>query len=761
MRISTQLLSGSFVALTALGGVAHARMPSGGGTSAQVKTGPHARTAASAHHGAHAGAKKPGVTGEPINTGTGAGGTVIQAILISAESNQAARMAPTKAPLSETQPQSIITHSFIAKATPASGDYTTAIQIAPSVSGISSMGGGIGETNTSTLRGFQDGQFNITYDGIAFGDSNDLTHHASAFFPASTIGAAVVDRGPGSAGDMGEANFGGAVHLFSPIVSDQFHAKQDLTYGTFNTQDYVTQVQTGSIGRLHGTKALFSLEERQSNGALSYSNGAQYNQLVKVLVPISNDALLTLFATWNYARFHMTDVGEAMGVGQTAQQLALYGKNFALNNNPYDEHYYKFNRQNRRSVFTYANLKWKISGGKYIEDHLYWYNYDNNTESPQSVADLVNQNPGPQVSPSSAPISYSQPTDIGGYYKILHYHIAGNIFRFNDDMRYGTLRTGFLVENSSSYRYLVNWDLTANHPDYLNPPQYDEGSTWFQYQLFADFVWRPTEKLTITPGIKLQHERRSISATYEPDGIGAHGTKTYQKPTYFFTANYRLTHFWSVYAQAATALLIPPLKTLAAQGGTAANTQPQKSLTTQVGTVYTHGAVTFDADVYKIHATNVLFNETGSACKCYRNLGTGDYYGVEFEGAYDVGSGLVIFANGSINRALNNPGNGTPSMEFSNAPEATGAFGLLYQRRRWGGSLYEKYVGTQLGSDGATWIGGYGMVNGTVSYRFDSNYQLRLAVFNMGDTRPLTDFDGTFYAFAVGRQIQATLSLRL
>ena len=66
------------------------------------------------------------------------------------------------------------------------------------------------------MRGFQDGKYNITYDGIAFGDTNNPTHHAADYFPTSTIGAVVVDRGPGAAGDLGQANYGGAIHFFSP-----------------------------------------------------------------------------------------------------------------------------------------------------------------------------------------------------------------------------------------------------------------------------------------------------------------------------------------------------------------------------------------------------------------------------------------------------------------------------------------------------------------------------------------------------------------
>jgi len=197
-----------------------------------------------------------------VTTATGTEGADVQEVVVTAERTTASTVAPSKASLLETQPQSIITHTYIEQATPETGDYTTTILIAPSIAGVSSNGGGVGDTNTSTLRGFQDGQYNITYDGIAFGDANDTTHHPAAFFPGSTIGAAVVDRGPGAAGDLGQANFGGAVHLFSPNVSDKFSASQKASFGSFNTQSYVTQVQTGAISQLNGAKLFVNLDER-------------------------------------------------------------------------------------------------------------------------------------------------------------------------------------------------------------------------------------------------------------------------------------------------------------------------------------------------------------------------------------------------------------------------------------------------------------------------------------------------------------------
>ena len=173
---------------------------------------------------------------EPIKTATGTEGADVEAVVVRVEKDVAAAAAPVKASILETQPQSIVTHRFIEQATPETGDYSTTILLAPSIGGISSAGGGVNETNKSTLRGFQDGQYNLTYDGIAFGDTNDPTHHTASYFPSSTIGTAVVDRGPGAAGDLGQANLGGAVHFFSPHVEDTMGASQKATsQGTCST----------------------------------------------------------------------------------------------------------------------------------------------------------------------------------------------------------------------------------------------------------------------------------------------------------------------------------------------------------------------------------------------------------------------------------------------------------------------------------------------------------------------------------------------
>jgi iron complex outermembrane receptor protein len=696
---------------------------------------------------------------------TGTEGANADEVVVTAERNEAAAAAPTKASIFQTQPESLITQKFIEQSTPEAGDYTTVVLIAPSIAGVSSNGGGVGDVNVSTLRGFQDGQFNITYDGIAFGDANDTTHHPAAFFPASTIGTASVDRGPGAAGDMGQANFGGAIHLFSPHVDDGRSFSQKLTYGSFNTKAAVTTIQSGAISQLGGARLLLNFDERSSDGEQSFMNGVAYNQMAKLVVPVSEKLLVTAYTSWNYTRYNQTDNGAGLGAGVTPAQQAAYGIDFALNNDPTDEHYFGFNNVHKHTDFNYLDLKWAANNSLSIEDQAYYYRYNNQTVSAQNANDLVVHG-GP--SPSSAPGDPAlNPNDIAGYHKQNRYHSYGDILRVNQDFGFGTLRAGGLVERSAAVRYIANYDLTTGQPDvgFGSAPgtnlSYFEPSGWTQWQLFADFEWRPLDNLTITPGVKYMHYKRTINATIEGDGLPAVGSRTYEKPTYFFTANYRIQPNWSVYAQAATAFLIPPVKTLTPPGGTTSPTAPQQTVTYQFGTVYTAGRLTFDADYYFIHAGNVLINDTKDPkCFCFLNAGSGRYFGVEAQGAFSVGWGVTAFANGSINRAKNvNDGKGDPEQYFSNAPKWTAAFGLIYDYERWQASASDKIVGPQLGSDGATWLGSYSTIDASLSYDF-GKFKLKVQGFNLANQRHPVDFDGTYQVYQVGREIQGTIQFK-
>lgn len=155
--------------------------------------------------------------------------------------------APSQGSLSASEPKSIISRHYIENSTAPSANYSDIIQISPSVSNIDPNGAGLMESQSLSIRGFQDGQYNVTFDGIPFGDSNDFTHHSTSFFSSRNIGSIAVDRGPGDASQIGFATFGGtiAVQSVEPSLTPKFTVFG--SYGSFNTWTSGAEFNTGVL----------------------------------------------------------------------------------------------------------------------------------------------------------------------------------------------------------------------------------------------------------------------------------------------------------------------------------------------------------------------------------------------------------------------------------------------------------------------------------------------------------------------------------
>jgi iron complex outermembrane receptor protein len=353
----------------------------------------------------------------------------------------ATAVAPVKASLAATQPQAIIDRQAIDQFIPTTADYTQIVNLSPSLSGTSANGPGLGESKT-TLRGFKDGEYNVTYDGIPWGDANGPTHHSTSFFPSSTIGAVVVDRGPGQASQLGVASFGGSINLFSPEVSDDRGGSQSVTAGSWSTLMSVTKLSTGAIPQLNGAKALFNFQELKTDGNLSHSGATAYNQLVRAVIPLAGSWKLTVLGTWNYTKVYTNDSS-----GATLTQVALYGKNYGLNNDPTTPNYYKYNVVNKHTYFNYARLSGDVTSSLRLENTLYSYYYKNDTESALDAT----LSPADIAASKGLQITYTpggKPTvngHIPGYTKLNVYKIYGDILHLDQELPWGGDQGGSVV----------------------------------------------------------------------------------------------------------------------------------------------------------------------------------------------------------------------------------------------------------------------------------------------------------------------------
>lgn len=729
-------------------------------------------------------------------------------VIVTAARGKAADVAPVKSSLAATEPQAVITRKDIEEATPRVGDYTTTAILAPSMATIpNANGSGATDGAKITMRGFADGQFNVTYDGIAWGDTNGPSHHSNSFFPNSTIGGVVIDRGPGRASDFGQANFGGSVNLFSLPFEDRLTFRQTLTAGSWSTGQSVTTIATGPIEKLAGANFVVNFMEYTTNGYLTSSPSSGQNQFIKATVPVTDKVRVTALFTRNEDDYNQGDASAAATVTQTE----LYGKRFALQNfDPTVGTFKGYNYTRKQTDFEYIRLDADLAKGLTVQNTIYSYYYANHTLSANSNSDQSVGSPGykgflpvftfagnvpTQAYPAPTKGYTSTGTGVPGYTKRNEYRVTGDILKFFQETPWGKLSFGAEFEQARTQRERFDYDVkngqglsvfdfrekaaqyvnssTAGHCQYaLNTNgtckiplniQYSEFSGWNQWQPYAEFDWKPTPDLTITPGVKYVDFRLFIHApvlnvkgSQQPAYVGG----TYTKTLPFLTANYRFRPNWSFYGQYAQGFLVPDISSFYINLPANNRVVPQESTNYQLGTVLSFGDFTFDGDIYYIDfkhkiqtITDVATNETYTS-----NSGGATYKGIELQGTYRLPYGFSTFGNFTVNQATGKDdpnallGNGR---QLAKAPRGTAAFGLRYEHHGLFtgddsivSNMNTKWIGQQL-TNGASntarttgLLHAFNVTNWITTYKV-RNYSVEIALLNLFDHRDITSLKGS------------------
>src|SRR5450830_8070 len=621
-----------------------------------------------------------------------AAGSNIATVVVSAKSGDylgtktAAAVAPTQASMLATQPQSIITRDFIELSVTPTAEYSRIVNIAPSLSGDSANGPGLSETKTS-MRGFSDDQYNITFDGIPWGDTNNPAHHSTSFFPGSTIGGAIVERGPGNADNLGYATFGGSINLYSkkPLKDPKWSVFGSA--GTWNTALAGVSYESGLLPNFGNGSVQGNYQHLQSDGYLTRNRIKSDNYMLKVRRPVGDATVITVFASANSIGYVQPDNNK----GPTLTQVALYGKNFSLNDDPASFNYTGYNHTRKDTDFSYLRAETTWGSGWKTDNQLYTYAYDNETISSTDPTGATA--PGTKAGPAGN-------KDIPGIDKRNKYRVAGGILRASKQFDSGTLRAGVWFEYADTDRHQYDLDLTLNvrdpretKPTPVQSPSvlFDQKSAIHNTQPFAQYEWAVTPDLTITPGIKRVQISRGVDAEVnQTTRLPQHTSVDYRATLPFLTANQQLSEHLAVYAQYAKGFQIPDLKSFYIADPTKNSSDPQKSLNYQLGVVGQSDALTWDLDLYKIDFKNkYVSNGLGGTDAAYVNLGGATYKGVEGQATWLVGQGVALYVNGSKNKATANDTGKT----ISSAPDMTAALCLLYNQGPWAASLIGKRTG--------------------------------------------------------------------
>ena len=623
-------------------------------------------------------------------------GNVTQQVTVEAATagSVASALAPMDALLDARSARTEVTPVFIQNFTSPMADYGELVQMVPGTFTLNSNGVGLGQSKTY-FRGFPDGDYDIDFDSIPFYDTNSPTHHSWVFFPTQWVGGVDFDRSPGTASTTGPTPFGGSIHLLSRDLSSIQNLRGGFSYGSFNTQLYDVQYDSGAFGPHHKLMLETDFHHMSSDGYQTFNYQRRDAGSIKVQYKVSNQTMITGFSgvlqttanspNFNPTRCQMYGASAAYTCTGVLAPFAGSGINFYLTDNSDPVNYlnYGYNHYHIPTDFEYVGVVSELPHGFILNIKPYTYNYDNaelySNATPITYAKTINGSStynGLPIQPCNIPVVKKGVTAIPcGVDKYNSYRKYGETSTLTQVSRFGILRVGAWYEWAATNRHQYPTDPLNNWADQALP-NFAEQFWTNSYQPFIEYEFHVTPKLNITAGSKFSYYTINTKQ-YADDGKTIGGlvpTGVTPNPSSFITnsgsyyatlpsidANYRLKSNWSVYGQLSTGSVVPPSSVFDFNQGTtgtpiAVETLPkqQRSTTYQTGTVLKVKKVTFDADYYHIR-----FQNSYSSVNDPNNGNEPVYFlqpssitqGFEAQSNLYLGHGLSAYVNGSVGKA--------------------------------------------------------------------------------------------------------------
>jgi iron complex outermembrane receptor protein len=649
---------------------------------------------------------------------------IAETVTVSAALPEAAVAAPSQSSLMARSAQSLISPEYIRNYTSPVSDYSQVLQMAPGTFSTSTNGPGLGDTKTF-FRGFKDGYYSMTYDGIPFNDTNDPTHHSWVFFPAQTIGSTVFDRSPGSAVTVGPSTYGGSVSLLSRSLVNDPLINGTVSYGSFNTKLFDVDFSSGRFGPGGKSRVFADVHDMRSDGYQTYNDQHRQAFSAKYQYSVSSNTSITAFSS--VMLLHSNTPNQK---GSTRAQIAQFGPTFLMTGDPNSPLYYKFNFYRIPTDFEYVGIRTTFGKGWSIDDKAYTMRYYNK----QNFNGLTT-------------ISATSATD-----KLNSYRKVGNLLPIQQVSDRGVFRTGLWSEYAWTDRYQTPSDPRTWVDAAL--PNFHEKFGTTTLQPYAEYEVRVTPVFSITPGFKLAYYKQDFTQFADNGKTvgnlnGAPFIKhavTYHAALPSIDGRYLLRDNWSVYGQYGRGQNIPPSSVFDVKNAQV-GTPPKPILTdtVQFGSVWKSRRATLDVDVYHI---NFQADYSSSL-----DLVTGDteYFlngklvtqGVEAESTILTGGGLAIYLNAT---------KGTSKyvetkLWSQNAPGDTETLGLTYNVANWNVGYFHKRIGDMFNDNGdvhqAVPIDPFDIANIFVNYTIGGTTKLsptriRFAVNNLYDQHAIT-----------------------
>jgi iron complex outermembrane recepter protein len=636
--------------------------------------------------------------------------TLATSITVNETISLAAVTAPSGNSLEALSARTEVSGDFIKNFMSPLADYAEYVNMAPGTLSINANGTGLGQGKTF-FRGFSDGQYTMTFDGIPFEDTNSPTHHSWANFPSGWTDRVDFDRSPGLASNFGPTNFGGSINLQSPQLFPDPSVRASVTYGSWNTRVLQMDGETGFFGPGSKNSFLMNIQQLLSDGYQTYNRQKRVAGYGKYQYRLSNRSSLTLYGG-------LVDIwtNTPNTTNPTRAQVSQFGDNFLLTGTPLlsngtpDPYYYGYDFYHVQTDFEYASYNADLGDGWKFDTKLYTTRYWNKQFYQNGAT--VN-------------ITASKPSGVD---KLNGYRHAGDTAILSKESRWGVFRTGIWYDWAYTDRYQVPSNILTGQDTPLG--NFHEHFITTSTQPFAEFEWHPRPKLVVTTGIKVANYGMNLNQ-YQDNGktVGCLGGTASTDPRTGapiclggaqFTnhrinynnwlpniaARYYMKQTWSAYAQFAEGSVIPPSNVFDVPNGTVLTPpKPTVAKTYQIGSVLKHNRWTLDVDAYYIHFQNGYQSYTDPTTlePAFTATGPSNTKGVEVESNIILGHGFSLYLNGTMGSAKYQTGANYPNggLWVAQTPKNVESLSFLWRHKNWDVGLTDKRVGTMYNDNGS------------------------------------------------------------
>lgn len=641
----------------------------------------------------------------------------------------AAQNAPMDARLDARSARTEISSHFIENYTTPTADNTEMIFFAPGTFSVNPNGSGLGDSK-NFFRGFSDGNYDITFDGIPYEDTNSPTHHSWAFFPAPFIGSVDFDRSPGSASTVGPTPFGGSINMLSKTLRQDPDITGSVSYGSWNTILSDVQINSGALGANKKTHFLADFNHLTSDGFQTWNAQMRSAGDIKVEYRFNDEKILT-----GYSGVGLLDTNTPNTKGPTRAQYQTQYNYLLQYTDPTRTDYAAYNFYHIPSDFEYVGFIMPLGKGWHVDTKQYTYSYYNQQNYASGSAAITNANCEP-----NGVVAKSCGVD-----KLNSYRKYGDITTVSQVSKYGIFRTGLWYEWATTSRHQIPQNPITGHDNAL--PNFNEKFYTNSYQPFGEYEWHPNLKLTVTGGAKFSRYTFDLQQFSDNGGVigtlPAGQTAVYHSATFNTVlpsadVNYRFRENWSAYAQFGTGSLIPPSSVFDVPNvvsGVLVNPvtvlpKQTKAWTYQAGSVYKARRFTLDGDYYYVIFGNGYTaspDPNAAGANEYQSSGNSTTKGFEGEANISLTHGFQVYLNGTVgsakytsstiltgtstgNKYYVNPNNGA---WLASTPANTETWGLTYMSRGFDLGFLTKRIGPMWNDNKATVKLNY--TDGTVS----------------------------------------------